>query len=199
MAAAPMDDLAGSVTRLIPGLQQGDPNAVEELWRRYVARVEGLARPIVGNLPPGAGSADDVAQSAFTAFFSAAQRGQAPALASRDELWRLLATITRNKASDRARRELRVRRGGDAQRDAASPEELSGDVATPSQDASLQELLDSLLADLDATGDPRLRRIAQLRLAGATNDEIAAELACTTRTIQRKLLILERLWNLRNP
>ena len=51
------------------------------------------------------------------------------------------------------------------------------------------------MARLAATGDVRLEEVARLRLEGFANQEIAHELGCTVRTVQRKLRILERLWN----
>ena len=189
---------AGSITRLIPGVQRGDEYAIEALWHRYVSRVQGIARPLMVGLPPGAGDEEDVAQSAFRAFFDAAADGRAYKINGRDELWRLLATISRRKAVDRVRRELRNRRGGGV---AHSPNELgklpNGD-ATPSTMMELQEDLAILLSQLDATGDPKLREIAIRRLEGASNEEIAHQLECTVRSVQRKLQILEKLWTERD-
>ncbi|HMO83658.1 MAG TPA: ECF-type sigma factor, partial [Lacipirellulaceae bacterium] len=81
-----MGQAAGSITRLIPEVLRRDPLAVEQLWERYVARIEGVARPLVAALPPGAGDEQDVAQSAFHAFCLAAANGQAPRLTDRNEL-----------------------------------------------------------------------------------------------------------------
>ena len=185
---------AGSITRLIPDLLERDEIAIEELWRRYVARVEGVARPLLVGLAPGAGDEQDVAQSAFHAFCEAAANGQAPQLGSRDELWRLLATISRRKATDRIRRELRDRRGGGAMATCDGLEQVADEQPSPSEVAELQESMDALVVVLDASGDPKLKSIASMRLAGADTQEIAERLGCTVRTVQRKLHILERLW-----
>ncbi len=193
-----MSTEAGSITRLIPDLLQGDEIAIEELWRKYVSRMEGLARPLMAPLPAGAGDEQDVAQSAFHAFCEAVANGQARRLDSRDELWRLLATISRNKATDRVRRELRDRRGGGAGAASDGLEHLAIDEASPSEVAQLQEAMDELFAALDASGDPKLKLIATMRLEGAETQEIADRLGCTARTVQRKLHILERLWWDRN-
>ena len=189
-----MSSQAGSITRLIPDLLQGDEIAIGELWRKYVARMEGLARPLVAGLPAGAGDEQDVAQSAFRAFCEAVANGQATRLDSRDELWRLLATISRNKATDRVRRELRDRRGAGAVATCDGLEHVAIDEASPSEVAQLQETMDELFAALDASGDPKLKVIALMRLEGTDTREIAERLGCTVRTVQRKLHILERLW-----
>jgi RNA polymerase sigma factor (sigma-70 family) len=193
-----MTTQAGSITRLIPSLLERDELAIAELWRRYAARLEGVARPVVAGLAPGAGDEQDVAQSAFFAFCQAATNGQAPDLESRNELWRLLSTIARHKATDRVRRELRDRRGGGAILSRDGWQEATNDQPSPSEVVQLQEAMDELLLELRAAGDPKLRSIALMRLEGADIPEIAERLGCTVRTVQRKLHILERLWWDRN-
>ncbi len=185
---------AGSITRLIPAIHEGDACAIGELWQRYVSRVEGIVRPFVRGLAPGAGNEEDVAQSAFRAFFSAAANSEAVQLESRDELWRLLVTISRRKATDRVRHELRDRRGGEALRRSEGLENVTAETASPSEITELQDLLDHLLLALESVGDNKLKTIALMRLEGLTTQEIAVQLDCTVRTIQRKLHILERLW-----
>ena len=140
-----MNSPDGSITRLIPRLKEQDQVAVEELWRRYLARVEGLARPVLAGSSPGAGSPEDVAQSSFEAFFSAVSKGQAPDLTNREDLWRLLSTISLRKATDRVRREHRIRRGGRTKRKQYSLASVPSDDPTPSTLSMLQESLDRLL------------------------------------------------------
>jgi len=185
---------AGSITRLIPAIHEGDAYAIEQLWQRYVRRVEGLVRPVVQGLTPGAGNEEDVAQSAFRAFFDVAANNKAIQLESRDELWRLLVTISRRKATDRVRHELRDRRGGEARRRPEGIENVTADTASPSEITELQDLLDHLMLALESAGDEKLKSIALMRLEGLSTQEIAEQLNCTIRTIQRKLHILERLW-----
>jgi RNA polymerase sigma factor (sigma-70 family) len=194
-----MSTAAGSITRLIPQLLARDETAIGELWQRYVRQMERLARPAMKGLAPGAGDEQDVAQSAFFAFCEAAASGQAQQLESRNELWRLLSTIVRNKATDRVRRELRARRGnGDAMAPADELQFVADHRSDPAFAAEMQEAMHLLFEELDASGDPKLKPIAMLRLEGVTTPEIAAQLGCTMRTVQRKLHILERLWWERN-
>ncbi len=53
-----------------------------------------------------------MALSAFHSFCDRAGRGQFPQLADRDDLWRLLATITTRKVIDTVRHQTRQKRGG---------------------------------------------------------------------------------------
>ena len=43
--------------------------------------------------------------------------------------------------------------------------------------------------------EPELRQIAQLRLDGYTNAEIAAQLGCALRTVERRLELIRRIWD----
>jgi DNA-directed RNA polymerase specialized sigma24 family protein len=150
----------------------------------------------MAGLAPGAGDEDDVAQSAFYAFCDAATGGRLRPIESRDELWRLLLTLTRRKAINRRRHERRIRRGGLAAAvNNAGFVNGDGDRECPPVElVELQESLNELFQKLAATGDSRLTKIARRRLEGFDNQEIANELGCAVRTIQRKLSILERLW-----
>jgi RNA polymerase sigma factor (sigma-70 family) len=192
-----MNPTAGSITRLIPELRQRDERAILMLWRRYGMQIENLARPWLVGVSPGVGDAEDVAQSAFHAFCRAAADGRAMELADRDDLWRLLATISRHKATDRIRRELRLRSGGRAAISSQGLECAEDDAPSPAEAALLRDELALLFERIDANGDPTLQLVATLRLEGASNEEIAEQLGCTTRTVQRKLHLVERLWRQR--
>jgi DNA-directed RNA polymerase specialized sigma24 family protein len=190
-----MTTAAGSITRLIPPLRERDGPAIEQLWQRYVARMHRAARPVISGLAPGAGDEEDVAQSAFQSFCEAAAAGRLPDMAGRNELWRLLVTFTQRKAVDRVRRETRRRRGGGvAIKDRGAVDELCDAAPDPVEIVELQEALDELFSRLAAHGDERLADVARLRMEGLANGDIAQRLSCAVRTVQRKLLILERLW-----
>ena len=64
---------------------------------------------------------------------------------------------------------------------------------TPEFAAQLTEQFHRLLQQLDATGDPQMRKVALLKFDGATTTEIARELNCARRTVERKLQIVRRL------
>ena len=55
---------------------------------------------------------EDAALSAFDSFCRGAASHRYPRLDDRDDLWRLLVVITERKASDQARRQGRLKRGG---------------------------------------------------------------------------------------
>jgi DNA-directed RNA polymerase specialized sigma24 family protein len=68
---------------------------------------------------------------------------------------------------------------------------------SPVETALLRDELAALFQRIDANGDPTLHIVATMRLEGASNEEIAEQLGCTTRTVQRKLHLVERLWRQR--
>ena len=47
---------------------------------------------------------------------------------------------------------------------------------------------------LEELSEATLRGIVSLKLDGFTNQEIAKQLGCATRTIERKLNLIRRLW-----
>src|SRR5688572_20618896 len=168
----------GSVSRWIELLKAGDYAAAQPLWERYFHRLVGLART---KLPEGrrrAADEEDVSLSAFDSFFRGAEAGRFPQLADRDDLWRLLITLTARKAFDQVRDEQRLKRGGGvapAPADGAELEWFAGREPTPEAAALVAEecgrLLDRLKTD-------ELRAIAVWKMEGYTNAEIAARLDC---------------------
>src|SRR5215472_4676449 len=107
--AADGDD---SVTHWLAGVKGGDPVAVERIWHRYFASLVRLARAHLRTAPRGAEDEEDAALSAFDSFCDAAAHGRFPRLEDRDDLWRVLVTITARKAMDQASRQRAGRRGG---------------------------------------------------------------------------------------
>jgi hypothetical protein len=96
-------------------LQAGDHSAAQKLWQRYFHRLVQVAKEKLQATPLRTADEEDVALSAFDSFCRAAEHGRVPRLHDRDDLWRLLLTITSRKASRRVRDERRQkRRGGNA-------------------------------------------------------------------------------------
>jgi ECF sigma factor len=47
---------------------------------------------------------------------------------------------------------------------------------------------------MEQFGDPTLRNVATWKLEGYTDEEIAARVGCVTRTVERKLARIRRIW-----
>jgi len=193
-----------SVSQWLGRLRDGDPAAAQQLWERYFQRLVGLARKRLQGLPRRSADEEDVALSAFDSFCRGAGDGRFPQLLDRDNLWRLLVTITARKAYQLVLREGRQKRGGHAVLDEAalagrgtsgSPEvgleELIDREPTPEFAAQLAEEYERLLASLP---DAELRAVAQWKLEGYTNEEIGRKLGCALRSVERKLKVIRSLW-----
>src|ERR1700712_2111004 len=94
------DETEGSVTRWLGDLKAGDGDggAAQKLWELYCESLVRLAQGILGASNRAVEDEEDAALSAFDSFFAAASRGRLPRLDDRDDLWRVLVTITSRKA-----------------------------------------------------------------------------------------------------
>jgi RNA polymerase sigma factor (sigma-70 family) len=139
----------------------------------------------------------------FRSFCARQGRGEFE-LADRDELWRLLVTITLRKARNTARNHHRDRRdvarertiSGSDDQDSSCPgwalEQMDTSAPSPAEAAVLNEALERRLESLD---NPQLRQIALWRLEGYSNREIADRLECTERSVERKLERIRSKWS----
>src|SRR5262245_28793885 len=193
----------GSVTRWVTALRGGDMTAAQRLWERYHRRLVGLARHKLRSARRRAADEEDVVQNAFHSFFQGVAKGRFPQLDDRDNLWRLLVVITARKALDQLAHEHSQRQGGGtlqgesrispngADRGGAAIEQVVGDEPTPEFAAQVAEEFQRLL---DRLGDDTLRRVAVRKMEGLTADEIAGQLHCSRRTVERKLEIIRVIW-----
>lgn len=182
------DEAVGSITQFYRRLKEGDSEAAAVLWRRFLPRLRGLARKTLGGRPQRVADADDAVQSAFISFFQQVEQGQLQPDLNRDDLWNLLGVITVRKSQRQVRREKAAKRGGGKTvgEENLPLDQLIGQVPADSFDLACEELLLGL--------EEELRLIAVRRLLGYRNREIAAELDCTERKIERKLNLIRLVW-----
>lgn len=184
----------GSITFAFRQLREGDRAGAQSLWEHFLPRLMGLARRTLTEKAQRIADADDIVQNAFLSFIEHVETGKVSGDLHRDDLWRLLATITRNKAFNQHRDETAAKRGGGWVRElddelSATADQSPGGLGSLSPqefDAFTDELLEKL--------DDELRAIAILKLAGFSNHEIAAAIEVHERTIQRKLAQIGALW-----
>jgi DNA-directed RNA polymerase specialized sigma24 family protein len=205
-----MEGQGGSITHWLGDLRGGDLAAAQPLWERYFGKLVVLARAKLERQrhPRGAADEEDAALSAFNSFCVGVAEGKFPQLADREDLWRILMTITVRKAYAQIQHQRRLKRGGgQVVEDAAlrgakadspfdpcsSPglEMIAGKEPTPEFAAMVAEEYQRLLAVLD---DDALRQVAISRLEGYTCDEIAGQLGCARRTVARRLDLIRKTW-----
>jgi RNA polymerase sigma factor (sigma-70 family) len=188
----------GSVTHWIYQLKEGNEEVTQKLWERYFQQLVSLARQHLRGLPRPAADEEDVALSAFKSFCRDTRRGRFPQLTDRDDLWRLLVRITVQKSLDLIRREqARKRRAGRYAAGAVKEmDDIPGREPTPEFAAQLADELRFLLAQLP---NSQLQMIAVRKMEGYTNREIATELGCVPRTVERRLAIIRKIWDPEAP
>jgi RNA polymerase sigma factor (sigma-70 family) len=182
----------------------GDTNAQSLLliWQCYFRELLDLARKNLDKRVRHRADEEDVLQSMFQSFCARQGCGEFN-LADRDELWRLLVTSTLRKARNAARDHHRDRRDiareqtQSVQADEASScpgwafEQMDASGPSPAEAVVLNEAQERRLASL---ADPELRQIALWRLEGFTNREIADQLDCTERSVERRLERVRSKW-----
>ncbi len=186
-----------SVTWWIENLKEGDEAAAQSLWQRYFGRLVGLARQRLGDGQRRVQDEQDIAIGVFKSLCERAEKGGLAGVESRDDLWRLLATITVRKAAAQVRDANRQKRGGGLVRgDSVCGEECGLDAfagTEPSPDL-LYQLAEEHHRLLDALDDDTLRNIALWKMEGWTGQEIAGKLGITRRSVERKLERIRELW-----
>jgi DNA-directed RNA polymerase specialized sigma24 family protein len=189
-----------SVSQWILGAREGDSRAIGELWQRYFGRLVFLARQKLASAPRRVRDEEDLALSAFASFCKAVEQGRLPDLVDRHDLWKLLITMTAQKAVDELRREGRQKRGcgrvkGESQivpgTGSSSFGGLDlGDTPSPEFAAIVAEECDRLLGRLNDD----LRAVALAKMEGFTNQEIARRLDCSVSTVERSLRLIRKIW-----
>jgi DNA-directed RNA polymerase specialized sigma24 family protein len=198
------DASSTSVTHWIDRLKARDPDAAQKLWERYFRRLVGLARKKLRSAPRRAADEEDVALSAFDSFCRGVEQERFPQLNDRLDLWQLLVLLTARKASDLAQHERRQKRGGgavldeaalqtpaDSSAQEAALDQIEGPTPTPAFVAQVAEECSRLLERLDS---PELRDVALRKVEGYSSEEIAAQLGCGLRTVERRLRLIRSIW-----
>lgn len=201
------DEPAGSVTRWIGELKAGDGKALQPLWDRYYARLVERARAKLLALRSATpvNDEEDVASSAFHSLYQGLRESRFPRLEDRDDLWRLLVHLTACKAVDRHRAEHRHNRGGgkvlseadmvaaraDGDDEGNPLDRIIGSEPSPEFAAMVAEEYERRLEGL---GDKTLRKIAELKLACYSNEEIRQQLGCSLRSVTLKLELIRKKW-----
>lgn len=189
-SAIPAQDAAhGSVTYLFALARSGDAAAFSPLWEHFFPRLVGLARKRLAGRPVVVGDAEDAAQAALISFWQQLRTGEFLEDLRRDSLWNLLAKFTVRKVGKQVRHEAAGKRGGGRVHGVSDDqplEELVGVLPTQELDLQAAELMEGLPADL--------QELAMLRLMGHSTQEIARQLDCTQRKVQRKLELIRLRW-----
>lgn len=184
-----------SVTGWIDQLAGGNSQAAEQLWRHISVRLHEFARQKLDVQTRRRYDEHDAANSAFHSLCRGLAEGRLEA-EGRDAFWGLLAVITSRKISSQRRYANRQKRGGGEVRGEsgfgdAGINNVNGNSLPPDV---LAEVSESCAQLLNAIPDATMREVVLLKFQGALNGEVADELKCTRRTIERKLERIRRIW-----
>jgi RNA polymerase sigma factor (sigma-70 family) len=191
--------ISGSVTVWLGRLKKGDEDALARLHARYWPRLVALARKRLQGVPGRAADEEDVAQKAFWCFYRSLQAGRLPRLENRHHLFAVLTHIIACEAINQIEHEQAEKRGGKQVQGASSLDLLAGreggpepaaDSRTPLEEALLKDCYAHYVQGLPA----KLRDVAELHLGGWTHREIARQLGCADRTVERKMVLILARW-----
>ena len=190
-----------SFEELLDAMQKGEDEAFTTFFNRHYDQLVQFAKKKLGSFPLRTFDADDVAQSAMKSLFKSLRENRYEAQNS-IEIWQILITITKNKLLDRRRRQQAQKRGGGNVRGESIWAQAGEDSGlreqqdtkqnmTPDAQVELLETTDLLFQQLE---DDKTREVARLLLAGYRINDIAEELNCVRRTVERKIVHIRELW-----
>ena len=190
------DEATDSFRAWITRLQAGEDEATERLWEQYFRKLTTVAKSRLPEMRRRVFDEEDVALSALQSFCDGIRGGRFPRLGGEGNLWALLVLIAKRKAAHRIRDEMTKKRGGgNLQGESALGQNgIHGFIA----DEPTAEFAIRMVEELDhlreLLKDEELERIALYRMQGLTNAEIAQEMNCVERTIDRRLALIRRIW-----
>ncbi|MEM7316423.1 MAG: sigma-70 family RNA polymerase sigma factor [Planctomycetota bacterium] len=181
-------------------LKTGDEEAANVVWDACFERLKQLAKRNLGMATQKAADEEDIALSALHSFMIRARNGKFPNLDDRESLWKLLFTITVRKSIRHIRWISTDMRSGDidearlgGENNLMGLDDFAGmDISPDSlvEQLDQQDAFNKVLDDLD----PTLRAVVISKLEGQSVREIASQLGCSTRTVERKLRLIRKTW-----
>ena len=189
------------VSQWLLHLAEGNDGVAQEIWNDYFGKLVRLARRKLEGIPGRDRDEEDIALSAMKSFYKGMTHRKFDNLHNRDDLWKLLVTITARKVTARRRSYLAQKRGNGLVRGESvfgHQEDKQGGIAnilgaepTPELAVDFAESCKQMLEQLQ---DETLRQIALWRLEGYYTEEIADKLGCVRRTVERKLERIREIW-----
>jgi len=188
----PVDERGGNSERiseeldddrhLLDRFQHGDQDAATSIYVRYVRRLLALVRAESSQALAMRVEADDIVQSVFRTFFRRAIQGEYD-VPEGDELWKLFLVIAVNKIRSTAAFHHAAKRDIRRTVGATTADQFGGRTAEEEASRTLKLVVDELLAKLPTTH----QQIIRLRIDGCDVNEIAVQMKCSKRSVERVL------------
>jgi DNA-directed RNA polymerase specialized sigma24 family protein len=191
----PPDD--ASMTEWIVRLKGGDEDAARIVWDNFFQRVRQLAEKKLGDARRRHQDDEDVALSAIHALCDGAKKGRFRQLDCREDLWQLLAMITSRKVANVWRKQGRTKEVGESALHAGrnGPDAAQWHVLDHEPEAVFVDQLSLTCDDLIMMLEPKLQRVAILKLEGHKNSEIAEVCNRSVKSIERYLQLIRHHWS----
>lgn len=194
--------MSHSISELLENLKDGESEAENLLWRRFIDRLMAVSRRKLRGFRKRAVDEEDVAIEAFDAFFRGTRDGRFLDLNDRHDLWTVLLMLTERKALQAIRKELAEKRGGGLLRGESVFENLlqdcsggQGIAGVESRGDIASDLFTSEVRDrLTELEDETMKKIALMKLEGYENLDIGSSLNISLRTVERKLNLIRKQW-----
>jgi RNA polymerase sigma-70 factor, ECF subfamily len=173
--------------QLLARVREGDDEAAAVIFRRFVDQLAAKAHRHLAPAVRRQADPEDVVQSVYRTFFRRVREGQFQ-LDHWGSLWGLLTRITVRKCSRVGGRvkkrpgEVSLASGEDSVESGLDWAALAREPS-PAEAAALNDTLDTVLAPLRETH----REVVVLTLQGYTQEEIAEQVGCSSRTVRRVL------------
>jgi len=189
------------VSQWLLHLAEGDADAAQKIWNDYFGKLVRLARRKLEGIPSRDSDEEDVALSAMNSFYRGMAQHKFDHLHNRDDLWKLLVTITVRKATARRRSYFAQKRGGGQVRGESvfghrdgGQDGLARVLGTEPTPELAMSVAENCRRMLDQLQDVTLRQVALWTLEGYRTEEVAEKLGCVRRTVERKLERIREIW-----
>lgn len=189
-----------SVSIWLEQLKGGDADAAQNLWDRYFKQLLGVAKRKLVGASTRRADEEDIAVQVFHSFFKAAESNRFPKLDSRDDLWQILMMLTARKVAAQRKHENAQKRGSGKTRGESvflvgDGNDLASVIGEAPGDSFAAELMEELREAVKRLGDDSLEKVAVMKFQGYSNQEIADELSCHSRSVERKLRLIRKIWS----
>jgi RNA polymerase sigma-70 factor (ECF subfamily) len=169
---------------LIQRVRLGQKDAADQLYQRYAYRLRELARAQCSSDLAKREEVEDIVQSVFGSFFRGANQGYYDVPAG-EELWKLFLVIALNKIRAKANYYHAAKR--DVRRTLSGGWFENSLEQVAAVDGSAEAVLHLTVEETLEGLPPKHREVLRLRVEGFEVKDIAQQVGCSKRTVERLL------------